>query len=125
MPVRETCSRNNLAVVVDLGSGRHLRYTIADDGSAEFTLRTDSPATLLTSAAGARECVWPSAAHAPASNPATHTLGIAFGEPGELRFLVELLDAAGSLIAIVKQCTYRFSDGPPQSFHTSLEIHTT
>ena len=123
MPVTESCSTSGLAVLVQLSAGQRLRYTISGGASATFTLRTEVPTTLLSDAAPARVHEWPgSAADGPTANPVTHTLGMAFGEADTLDYTIELIDAAGGLISVVKRCTYTFDGTPRPSFFTALDI---
>ena len=123
MPVTESCTTNSLAVLVQLSAGQRLRYTISGGAGATFTLRTEVPTTLLSNAGAERVHEWPqSAAHGPTANPATHTLGMVFGQSDTLDFTIELIDAAGGLISVVKNCSYAFDGTPQPSFFTALDI---
>jgi hypothetical protein len=118
MPVQRSCDPDANAVRLNLAAGQQLRYTVKHDDSVTFTLRDPTGNVLLSSDSPARDRIWPGDAEVPDQGSVTHTLGMQFGEAGELRWTVEQLDDGGAVIRVVKDCTYRNPSGTDDHFDT-------
>jgi hypothetical protein len=119
MAVTVTCSTNNLAVDLAVGS-EQLRYTVEFEGDLTFTLRSERPHTLLDDDSPFPVRIWPEDdSENPQSDHVIHVLGVTFGEGGSVHFLVEKLSDDGE--AVVKDCHYT-SDRPGDKFLDALNI---
>jgi hypothetical protein len=121
MAVTATCNPNQLAVQLDLAAKHQLRYTIKEDPGVLFRLQDSTNGTLLSNDTAARTRLWPGQDQVPPDQKVTHPLGMQFGETSELQWRVELLDANGALLQVVKDCHYR-NAGAADHHYDSLTI---
>jgi hypothetical protein len=122
MAVTATCNPNQSAVQLDLTAKQQLRYTIKEDPGVLFQLQDSTNATLLSNDTPPRTRLWPAGQdQVPPDQRVTHPLGMQFGETSELQWRIELLDANGAVLQVVKDCHYR-NAGAADDHFDSLTI---
>ena len=130
MAVQRVCQPGCDRQTVNLGAsanGEYLRYEVEGRPSALFDLVDENNNVLLTStdpptAAGTYVRQWPKAGEAPALGNHVHTLGMQFIPAVSYRYAVSHCASDGTVIAVLKDCTYTRED-QTQSMFENLTIN--
>ncbi len=119
MPVTESCQPNRVIIGLNLSRSHRIRHTVNASDGVLIDLRAKTGESLLPEEPGPPPWVreWPlDDAEVPDAGEITHGLGMQFGEHGEASWKIELVDADGAVLEIVKNCSYRNEDGPDDYF---------
>jgi len=108
------CSRNDLALVLDVTNGEKLLYEVTFEGGAQpvFAIVNQHGAVILSAASGADadgvyRTIWPDDPDAiEVPNDLTHTLGMHFVVATKYGWRVTRLAADDSAIEVHKDCKY-------------------
>lgn len=108
MPINVTCAVKLPAPQLNLGLGQQMHYRITATGDVTYKMRDHGSAPFLRgSGAGVAQREWPtSAAEFPRTRRFLHSIGMRIAGSGSLRWEVEVHDADGALLTVVKDCTY-------------------
>ncbi|HEX7939886.1 MAG TPA: hypothetical protein VF483_12940 [Gemmatimonadaceae bacterium] len=105
MPITRTCNPNVLVVQLNITAGHKLRYTVGGNPAVRWTLGADDGTVILKHPA-VQETDWPAPGAHPAPGQQIHTLAIAMAGTQTLRWRVQRLAADGSVLEVLKDCTY-------------------
>ena len=122
MPITKKCERNSLNVQVNLAAKQRLRYTVSTESDIDWIIKDQDKATILEPPPASGVRYWPLDGDVTTS-PRHHTLGLAMAGAASIRWRVELLAQDGTLIELVKDCTYK-SAGEADEYFDALAVYT-
>lgn len=120
MGVTRSCDPGNGAVDLDVSAGQVLEYRIpAADPNVQYVLAESGGGTVFDRASHPPPCVvrWPGAGTPPGpGDEVRHTLSMQFFGDEELTYRVERLAADGSVLEVVKECSFRNAEDADEFF---------
>ena len=119
MSVNRTCNPGNGAVDLAVSAGEYLEYRIPSaDANVQYVLAERGGGSLFDNASCPPPCThrWPPEGTDPGRERARHTLSMQFFASESLSYEVERKDSGGSVLEVVKVCSFENSGGPDEFF---------
>lgn len=113
MPIEVACAVKLPVAELNLALRQRMHYRITATGEVLYKMRNHELTPMLSgSGAGVAHRAWPvSPTDVPEKKTFVHGLGIRIFGNGSLRWEVEVQDAQGAVLRIVKDCTYTNDTG--------------